>query len=84
VNACPYRKKICPNCRAPLSLAARICMSDETKSSDVLFDLRFGLIAMIKGSITQEQLLWLLEIQLSEEIEYGSNPRREDATGYLS
>ena len=38
-----------------------------------LFPVRFGLISIRKGFVTQEQLIKALEIQVLEEIEFGTH-----------
>ncbi len=43
----------------------------ENQKEDGLFEIRFGLIALRKGFITQDHLIKALEIQVLEEIEFG-------------
>lgn len=45
-------------------------MTEKAKDSG-LFPVRFGLIAIRKGFVTQEHLIKALEIQVLEEIEFG-------------
>ena len=47
-------------------------MLDETKKS-AHYEKRFGIIAIEKGFITQEDLILALTTQIREDIEYGAH-----------
>ena len=47
-------------------------MLDETKK-DAHYEKRFGIIAIEKGFITQEELIHALTTQVREDIEYGTH-----------